>query len=197
MSIPHAPRLILTALLLAGAACQSAIDDATREAFRSRLGSVSFTVYPTYLHSASGDAWDRASAEALAAAIVEEGWGQAAPASEDLPVHSEPGINQLRMWKESAASFGAWIAAHPPATDYAVQAEDLGFDPSGLHEVGGIHAYVVDRSGKLVDGILLNSHHDGFRAAHPKTAAECTAVLVAVLREEWKRPAAATAAADR
>ena len=176
------------AILLSAGACGSVIEDEARDAFRAKLGSTSFTVYPAYLHAPSGDAWDGASAERLAAVIVEAGWGQAVTASDQVPVHSEPGMNQARMWRESAASFGAWIAAHPPQTEYAVQAEYLGFDPAGAREVGGIHAYVVDRTGKLVDGVLLNSHHEGFSSAHPKTAAQCTEVLVTGLRE-WK-PAA-------
>ena len=184
--------LALSALaaLLAAGACGSVIEDEARDAFRARLGSASFTVYPAYLHAPSGDSWDRASADELAAAIVAAGWGQAAAAADEVPVKSEPGMNQARMWRESAQSFAAWAAAHPPATDYAIVAEYLGFDPSGAREAIGIHAYVVDRSGTLVDGILLNSHHEGFAAAHPKTAAQCTGVLVAALRDDWKVAAA-------
>jgi len=172
----------LTVLLVAGA-CGSPIDDEVRESFRARLGSTSFTVYPAFLRSPAGNGWDDASAARLAAALLEDGRGQAAVSEARVPITGEVHMNQARIWRESAAEFGAWIAAHPPETDYAILAEYIGVPAET--QAFGVHAYVVDRSGKLVDGVLLNSHHEGFAAAHPRSAAECTELLVTVMREQW------------
>jgi len=183
------PVLVLSALaaLLVGGACGSPIDDEVRDAFRARLGSISFTVYPAFLRSPAGNGWDDASAARLAAALVEDGRGQAAASDTHVPITGEVHMNQSRMWRESGAEFGDWVAAHPPETDYAILPEYIGVPAE--KEAFGVHAYVVDRSGKLVDGVLLNSHHEGFAAAHPKTAADCTELLVTVMRAEWTVPA--------
>lgn len=177
--------LVLSALtvLLSAGACGSPIDDAVRDAFRARLGSTSFTVYPAFLRSPAGNGWDEASAARLAEALVEAGHGQAAASDAHVPITGEVHMNQARIWRESAAEFGTWIATHPPETDYAILAEYIGV-PTGT-QAFGVHAYVVDRGGTLVDGVLLNSHHEGFAAAHPKTAADCAELLVTVMREQW------------
>jgi hypothetical protein len=187
MSTSPCARTLLSACAAALAvlpACQGPIDEEVRQAFLGRLGSVSFTVYPAHLDSGDGEGWDRPSAERLAAAIEALGCGTATVADVQVPVRAEPGMNQARMFRESAEGFAAWVAAHPPATDYAVWPEFLGF--SGTREVGGLHLYVCSRDGTLVDGQLLNSHHEPFRAAHPVTAAQCAEVLVEVLRADWK-----------
>ena len=183
MSPRHLLVLSVLAVLLTAGACGSPIDDEVRESFRARLGSTSFTVYPAFLRSPAGNGWDDASAVRLAAALVEDGQGQAVASDAHVPITGEVHMNQARMWRESAAEFGAWIAAHPPQTDYAILTEYIGVPAE--KEAFGIHAYVVDRSGKLVDGVLLNNHHEGFAAAHPRSAAECTELLVTVMREQW------------
>jgi hypothetical protein len=100
-----------------------------------------------------------------------------------VSITGEVHMDQSRMWRESAAEFSAWIAAHPPETDYAILPEYVGAGPA--REAVGVHAYVVDRAGTLVDGELLNSHQEIFATAHPRTAADCTEVLVAALRLDW------------
>jgi len=176
--------LLALAPLLA-VACGGIFDEQAQAAFRARLGSVSFTVYPAFTRSPQGNGWDDASAGRLAAALVEAGCGPASAAEAHVPITGEVHMNQARMWKESAAEFGAWIAAHPPATDYAILPEYIGVPAT--KEAGGIHAYVVDRAGKLVDGVLLNNHQEVFSSAHPRTAEDCAGVLVTVMRQEWAR----------
>ena len=175
--------LAALAALLLGSGCRSAIDEQARADFRARLGSTSFTVYPAHLHRHDGSSFDEASAVRLAAVLNDEGYGTAVASSLHAPIDVEPGMNQLRMWRDTAAQFGAWIAAQPPETDYAVLTEQLGGGSGQL--IGGLHAFVVDRNGKLVDGLLLNSHHQGFEQAQARTPAEGTEVLVTVLREDW------------
>jgi hypothetical protein len=175
--------LAALAVLALGSGCRSSIDDQDREAFRGRLGSTSFTVYPAHLHRHDGSTFDDASALRLAAVLNDEGYGQAVASDRHVPIDVDPGMNQLRMWRDTAAQFGAWIAAQPPESDYSILTEQLGGGEGRL--IGGLHAFVVDRNGKLVDGLLLNSHHDGFRVAQARTPAEGTEVLIAVLRDEW------------
>ena len=180
--------LSVLAVLLSAGACGAPIDDEARDAFRTRLGSTSLTVYPAFLRSPAGNGWDDASAARLAKALVDAGHGQAAASDAHVPITGEVHMNQARIWRESAAEFGAWIAAHPPQTDYAILAEYIGVPTET--QAFGVHAYVVDRSGKLVDGVLLNDHHEGFAPARPRSAAECTELLVTVMRELWPPRAA-------
>lgn len=176
--------LALLALVpLLAVACGGVFDEEAQAAFRARLGSVSFTVYPAFTRSPTGNGWDDASAGRLAAAITEAGCGTATAADAHVPITGEVHMNQARMWKESAAEFGAWIVAHPPATEYAILPEYIGVPAT--KEAGGIHAYVVDRTGKLIDGVLLNNHQEVFSSAHPRTAEDCAGVLVTVMRQEW------------
>jgi hypothetical protein len=176
-------RLALAAAALLAVACSGIFDEQEQQAFRARLGSVSFTVYPAFVRGVKDNTWDDASAVRLATAIADSGCGLATASDVHVPITGEVHMNQARMWKESAAEFGAWIAAHTPATDYAILPEYIGVPAT--KEAGGIHAYVVDREGKLVDGVLLNNHQEVFSSAHPRTAEDCSAVLMTVMREEW------------
>lgn len=176
---------VAAALLLSAGACGGILDEEAQAAFRARLGSVSFTVYPAFTRSPQGNGWDDASAVRLATAIADAGCGMATASNVHVPITGEVHMNQARMWKESAAEFGAWIAANTPATDYAILPEYIGVPAT--QEAGGIHAYVVDRQGKLIDGVLLNDHQEVFSSAHPRTAEDCTGVLVTVMRQEWAR----------
>jgi hypothetical protein len=57
----------------------------------------------------------------------------------------------------------------------------------GKTEAVGIHAYIVDAQGTAAFQVLLNSHWDEFAKASPlKTADDCTAVLIDVLRNRLK-----------
>lgn len=177
------PVLALAALLSSG--CSGIFDERAQADFRAHLGSVSFTVYPAFTRSPTGNGWDDASAVRLAQAIADAGCGLATASDVHVPITGEVHMNQARMWKESAAEFGVWIAANTPATDYAILPEYIGVPATD--EAGGIHAYVVDREGKLVDGVLLNDHQEVFSSAHPRTAEDCTGVLITAMRQEWAR----------
>ena len=185
VAVRRPARLLALAALLSAGACAGIFDEEAQSAFRARLGSVSFTVYPAFTRSPTGNGWDDASAVRIAAAIADAGFGMATAAETQVPITGEVHMNQARMWKESAAEFGVWIAANTPATDYAILPEYIGVPAT--KEAGGIHAYVVDREGKLVDGVLLNNHQEVFSSAHPRTAEDCTAVLITVMRQEWAR----------
>ena len=86
------------------------------------------------------------------------------------------------MWRESAKEFGEYVRANPIGTRYALLPEYL----AGKTEAVGIHAYIVDAEGTVAFQILLNSHWEEFSRAKPKTADECTAVLIDVLRDRLK-----------
>jgi hypothetical protein len=87
------------------------------------------------------------------------------------------------MLGESAKEFAAYVRANPIGTRYALLPEYLG----GKTEAVGIHAYIVDAEGTVAFQVLLNSHWEEFAKASPlKTADDCTAVLIEVLRERLK-----------
>jgi hypothetical protein len=76
------------------------------------------------------------------------------------------------------------VRVHGLATEYALLPEHL---IGGRGTVGGIHCYVVRADGTPAFGVLLDSPRKQFRKAKPKSAADCTGVLIQVLREDLRR----------
>lgn len=178
--------------LLAAAAltaCTSPIDESDRDAFRAALGDTSITVYPSFVRTNAdeGSHHDTASAERLAAWIAGHDLARVVVSSDEVALPQDVQGYQYDVFLTDAKAFGAWVASHPIGTAYALLSESLITRvPAGGTKAGGIHAYVVDARGELVDALVLNSHHDVFREADASTQPECTEVVIRVLADEWK-----------
>ena len=155
----------------------------TRGAFLASLGNTSITVFPAYVRGKEGSYDDKAASK-LADFFNAEGLAKATASDRHVPITGPWRMNQARMWKESSKEFGAYVRANPIDTKYALLPEYLG----GRTEAVGIHAYIVNAEGEVAFQVLLNSHWEEFSKANPKTADDCTAVLVDVLRERLKKP---------
>lgn len=183
---PAIRSVLLGLSVLALAAGCNGIDAERHDRFRSRLGDTTITVYPAAVWEPAGSRADAGTAERLAGFLREHALAAPDTSNASIGLPREQGRYQQRVWKDSGAAFGRFVAAHPPAGEYALLAEVLlSATPDGRPFVGGIHAFVVDREGHLVDGVLLNSHHEPFRKAAPATVADATAVLLGVLQDDW------------
>ncbi len=122
-------------------------------------------------------------AEAVGAFFADEGLATVTVSQEQVPISSEWGHNQARMLRESAADFAKYVVEHDISTEYALLPEYL---TVGGGRVLVIHCYLLDAEGTVAYAMLLNSHHKPFQDADPQTIADCTAVLIEVLRDDLK-----------
>ena len=169
------------AVLVAGG-CNDAIDPALQKQFTDDLGKTTITVFPAAVRTES-IAYNPAAATAIAAALRDAELAEADVATGEPPITGPWYSNQSRMWKESTVALGNYVKEHPIETKYAVMAEYLIL--GGTREVGGVHIYVVDKSGALITGMLLNSHHKLFSDAKPKNVEDCTNLVISAMKERW------------
>lgn len=163
--------------------CGSIIDPEAQKQFLAAVGDTSVVVFPACVRAKEAT-YDHDAATTLAAHFNETGFATATVATEEPFLAAEWQMNQAKMWRQSAQSFAEYIQEHPIDADYALIPEFL---IGGGGGVGGIHCYVVDRQGRLAEGLLLNSHHQAFSSASPKTVEDCTQVLQNVIDDAWKK----------
>lgn len=183
-------RTRLCTLAAAGAAvaiglagCRHTPSEAEKK-FIARIGDLSITVYPAFVRVGKSASYDPQAAVDIADFLKADKLAGARVSEEQPPITGPWHMNQLRMYRESQAEFAAWVKAHPPETEYAMMAEYLKGKPDG--DAGGVHGYLIDRDGVEVHIVLLNSHHEVFSKAAPKSTAECTEVLIAALRQDME-----------
>jgi hypothetical protein len=175
--ISIAAALCLTVALSLGG-CGGIIDEQAGQQFRQSLGSMSVTVFPTFIREGEQGRYDPESAQQIGEHLTSANLATVQVNSAEVPISSEWGMNQSKMLRESAADFSAYVQAHPIATDYALLAEYL---LGGGGKVMGIHLYVVDAGGTVAYAVLQNSHHPEFQAVDPQSLADCTEVLLRAL----------------
>ena len=56
----------------------------------------------------------------------------------------------------------------------------------GRRAFGGVHGYIVDADNRLAYIFLQNSHWPIFQDVDPKTADDCTEILIRVLRKDLR-----------
>jgi hypothetical protein len=168
---------------LALGGCGSLIDPAGQEQFIQDVGHTSLTVFPAVVRS-DAIAYDAPAAQRLGQFLNDRKLAEASVSDVQVPITGGWSYNEAKMWRESAQALAAYVKEHPISTKYALLPEYLGVNDRG--PVGGVHFYVVDRDGKVVSGLLLNSHHKAFTDANPKTVDDCTALLLQVIPQEWK-----------
>ena len=174
---------LVGAVLIAGG-CGSGADPAAEKMLLQNVGKTSVTVFPAFLRGHGS--YDENAAAKLGEFLNTAELAKATASDRRVPITGPWRMNQARMLGESVKEFAAYVRANPISTRYALLPEYLG----GKTEAVGIHAYVVDADGTVAFQVLLNSHWEEFSKAKPKTADDCTAVLIDVLRERLKRPAA-------
>lgn len=169
--------------LWGSAGCRGTIDEEANATFLETLGRTSVTVYPAFVRQGQEHSYEPGAAEAIGAFFAEEGLATVTVSQEQVPITGGWHMNQARMLRESAEDFAKCVVQHDIETDYALLPEYLTGSSGG---VGGIHCYLLDAEGAVAYAVLLNSHHKRFYESDPQTIADCTAVLVGVLRDDLK-----------
>ncbi len=155
--------------------------------FQQSLGSTTITVYPTFVRTQVGAIYDDASAAKVAEFFARNSLAKTVLVNEKVNLSEAQRPYQQDLFKASLNLFISRIKLSAVDTDYALVAEYL-ITPTkdGGQAVGGIHCYLVDRSGEPAFLVMLNSHDEIFAKAKPKTAADATAVLLDVLEDRLK-----------
>lgn len=174
--------------LWVSAGCRGIIDEEANATFIKTLGDTSVTVYPAFVRKGQEHSYEPGAAEAVGVFFADEGLATVTVSQEQVPITGGWGYNQARMLRESAADFAKYVVEHDIETDYALLPEYLTFREG---RVGGIHCYLLDAEGTVAYAVLLNSHHRPFYEADPQTVADCTTVLIGVLRDDLKVAASA------
>lgn len=131
---------------------------------------------------------EQPTAPGAAAGLVEQlrsdGWAGASALAAAPAVAATPlGRNQLRYLQTRASAYAAWAKATRPDADYLVIVEVL----SGSAGIGGIHCYVLERSGQVAYLCLQNSHH--FGADRPADAQAAGRLALRLLARDLQRKA--------
>lgn len=173
----HMTMALLLLLLMSG--CAGVVDKAGRRDYLAARDAFTVTVFPAIVHR-RGVEYDARASQTLVDSLNQV--GQARLSGEEVAISTSWRMNEAAMWQQSARDFQAWIATHPIETDFALLPEYL-IQPG---TVVGVHAYLVDRQGRVVGGWLRNSHWEEYKAVMPKDVAGSTQVLWLAMRAELR-----------
>jgi len=173
--------LILGATLaLSVGGCGGIIDEEAEALLYERLGQTSITVFPTFVREGQQQRYDPNAARAIGEFLTQEELATVTVSAAEVPITSQWGMNQAKMFRRSAADFSAYVRANPPESDYALLSECL---IGGRGVVVGVHLYLVDAEGAVACAFLCNSHHKVFSDVNPKTVDDATIIVINKLRE--------------
>jgi hypothetical protein len=161
--------------------CGGVVKDEDVARFRDTLGKTEITVYPAVVRELGPTvktSWDMESAREIAEWLNGNGFGEARVSENKPEIAVKPGMNQAKMFRAGIRSFGEWVRANPPETEYACVAEYLMMRNG---KAGGIHVYCVDRAGTPVFGSLSNSHWPEFKQVKPASVRDASRVAVGSL----------------
>lgn len=165
---------VALAVGVCGGCTASVVDPLAEEAFLASLGNTTITVFPAFVRAGEEAQYDADAATEIGVCFTDNGLATVTVADAEIPITGSWGMDQAKMFNESATEFAGYVQAHPIDTEYALLAEYL---QGGAGAFLGVHCYVVDAQGHVAWGRLWNSHHDAFAEAAPETSAECTAML--------------------
>jgi hypothetical protein len=169
--------LLLSAILASGCATEA------ERKFGARPGSFTVSVYPVNVIQRSAFDHDVKLADEIVSFLKTEGLAQPRLVNEPINYPFEPSNNQQKMLKRSAKSFSDQIAKEDIATDYALLVEILCY--SGETRLHGVHFYLSDPDGNIVDIGLTNSHWKEFREVQPRSRHDGYEVAIRMLRRKW------------
>lgn len=171
----------MLAASLAMAGCGGVVKQEDMARFRDNLGKTGITVYPAVVRELGPTvktSWDNESAAEIAEWLNSNGFGVARASEQKPEIAVKPRMNQAKMFRTGISSFGEWVRANPPETEYACVPEYLMMRNG---KAGGIHVYCVDRAGTPVFGSLSNSHWPEFKRVKPASVRDASRVAVGSL----------------
>lgn len=168
--------------------CGGIINEQAKMLFYQEIGNTSITVFPAFIRDGEDQTaktrgrYDAAAADTIGAFLSSEGLATVTVSDAEVPITSEWGMNQAKMFRGSAADFSAYVQQNPIETDYALLPEYL-FGGRGLP--AGVHLYLVDAGGTAAYALLFNSHHDEFNDVDPQTVEDCTTIVINRMRADF------------
>lgn len=172
------------AVLLACGGCSGVVDKQAAAEFRAALGSATITVFPVYVRDGEQSRYDQGAARQIGEYLRDAKLAEVTFCDAEVPIKSQWGMNQARMFRDSVRDFAAHLKEHPIETQYALLSEYL---LGGGGKVMGVHVYLLRADGTCAHGALLNSHHGIFRTVNPQTADDCTRIVLDTLRAELEQ----------
>jgi len=174
---------LLLPIALSG--CWSYISKDAQHSFQGRERPLSVTVFPVNVVKGGTVEHDEDLASKVTTFLRQENLADAVlgTAAAEIPVRWRP--NEAKMAQESAKAFAARVKEAGIQTDYALLGEIL--CNARETQVLGVHYYLSDRTGRLANGGLTNSHWEEFQEVQPQDRKGGYEVLIRMLRRQWKR----------
>ena len=144
----------------------SIIDKDAQKLFSNRTGPFEVTVYPVHVVISETTFADTSLQKELVQFLNDSGLAKAVASGKDVDIPFQWRANQAKMYRRSAQAFAAAVALDKPATSYALLIETLSMGAE--NNMGGVHFYLVDTTGKVVAGTLSNSHWEEFKSISPQ-----------------------------
>lgn len=160
--------------------CAGVMDKQSRQVFLNRGEPFSVTVYPVHVVVSETTTSDTSLQMEVVAHLNEKGYALAVASDEDVTIPFEWGMNQAKMFRRSAESFAQNQKGKELSTDYALLIEMLSIQVES--NMGGVHYYIVDTKGNVVDGSLCNSHWEEFTSVTPTNRHEGLKVAFNLLK---------------
>ena len=160
--------------------CAGVMDKESRAVFLDRTKPLSVTVYPVHVVISDKTHSDTDLQKQLVDHLNVLGYAEAIASEDDVEIPFIWGANQAKMFRRSAENFAAQLAGKPLSTSYALLVETLSIQVED--NMGGVHYYIVDNQGHVVDGALSNTHWNAFTSVSPKNRQEGLQVAFNILK---------------
>lgn len=170
---------VCIAMLLAG--CSGGlVQPTTQDDFLKNIGKSSITVFPALVRNPDSGSFEPTAAADIAQFFSQEVKAIATVSAIQVPLTSAPSMRPSARLREGAESFSNYVQTHPIMTRYGIMAEyAMAVDGA----VAGVYIYVVRDDGSPAFAAALASRDRAFRETHPKSAADCTKVVIRALRD--------------
>lgn len=156
---------------------------AARATFEQRDDLFAVTLFPIHVVRGPNTSHEFMLTKRFAGYLTDMNLARPLVTEEILDVPVRWGRNQARMFRRSREACAERMRAASVSTPYALMVEILA-GHSGNH-VGGLHYYLADRDGQIVDQGLINSHHDLWRELQPAGVPEAYDLLERWVCESW------------
>ena len=171
-----------TAVVFGTSGCGGIINEDAKAKLFEDIGNTSMTVFPVFVRDGEQKRYDPGAANTIGEFLTQENLATVTVSQAEVPITSQWGINQAKMFRDSAADFATYVRENPLETDYALLAEYLF---GGRGDPSGVHVYLLDAEGTVAWANLLNSHHKAFTDVDPQTTDDCTTLVINVMRDEF------------
>jgi hypothetical protein len=174
--------ILLAALLISG--CWSYVSKDAQESFERRRLPLNLTVYPVNVIKGTAFDHDRELARRVADYLETENLATPVVGNINHWYPFQWGMNQAKMSGRSAKAFAAQVKKDGIQTDYALLVEIL--CNASETNVVGVEYYLVEKSGRIVNGCLSNSDWPDFKEIKPTDRKGGYEIAIRLLKRNWQ-----------